>query len=137
MTSGYTERSQAALGLVICPSLRDSLHGHHRRRLHVDVQCLGAFMRSDAYLASTIGGSLATSVASARRIHGEVGDSSAQPRVTRHTVAMPAVSKIVGLMTARQLAGGGKALSAMLRTVAGRGDMGASGVDRFVDRRVR
>jgi hypothetical protein len=41
------------------------------------------------------------------------------------------------LMTAGPLADVGLAFLAMLRTVATCGDLGASGVDRFVDRRTR
>ena len=46
-----------------------------------------------------------------------------------------AYCKIVGSVTA-ELARADVGL-AMLRTVAGRGDMGASAVDRFMDRRAR
>jgi hypothetical protein len=44
---------------------------------------------------------------------------------------------IAGVMTAGLLADVGQPLLAMLRTVAGQGDMDASTVDRFVDRRAR
>ena len=63
-------------------------------------------------------------------MRGEVQTIEASSQVEIH---VPAVCKIVGLLTAGPLAGVGQALSVMLRTVAEWRDMGASGMEWFVE----